>query len=194
MDLKKLVSGAVVIALGAVLFTGCASDPAEKADALTTSFITLQDKGAQVFAQVEYDQVSAKMAELANLREQKKYKEATALADSIDAAMQVLSAALETNGAQMAQQEAASVGEEITMFKAAVDANKKDLVADDAQKYADQATALETQAAGLQSELDSQNFLSAYNTAKSIKDQVAVSTQEITVKIEEAKAAKKGRK
>lgn len=190
MDLKKLVSGAIVVALGATLFIGCAKPPTEKVDALQAQFTQLQEKGAQVFAQAEFDQVSTQMSELTNLMEQKKYKDASALADSIGTGMQTLTAALETNGAQMAQQEVASIGEEITKFKALVEANKKALAPEDVQKYADQTAALESQAAGLQGELDSQNYLSAYNTAKTIKEQLAAGSQEITTKVEEAKAAK----
>ena len=75
MDLKKLATGALVIALGATLFIGCAKPPTEKVDALNAQFAQLQEKGAQVFAQAQYDQVSAQMTELQSLMDQKKYKE-----------------------------------------------------------------------------------------------------------------------
>ncbi|MHB9029593.1 MAG: hypothetical protein ACYC9O_12570 [Candidatus Latescibacterota bacterium] len=193
MDLKKLATGALVIALGATLFIGCAKPPTEKVDALNAQFAQLQEKGAQVFAQAQYDQVSAQMTELQSLMDQKKYKEASALADSITTGMDAANAALETNGQQMAQAEVASANEEIVKFKAFVDGNKKVLAAEDMQKYADQTAALEAQVAGLQAELDAANYLNAYNTAKSVKDQIAASTQEVTAKVEEAKTKKGGK-
>jgi hypothetical protein len=194
MDLKKLATGALIIALGTTLFIGCAKPPTEKVDALTAQFAQLQEKGAQVFAQAQYDQVNAQMTELQSLMDQKKYKEASALADTITAGMEAVNAALETNGQQMAQAEVASANEEIVKFKAFVDGNKKVFAAEDVQKYADQSTALEAQVASLQAELDAKNFLNAYNTAKSVKDQIAASTQEVTAKVEEAKTKKGGKK
>jgi hypothetical protein len=194
MDLKKLATGALVLALGATLFIGCAKPPTEKVDALNAQFAQLQEKGGPVFAQAQYELVSAQMTELQSLMDQKKYKEATALADSVTAGMDAANAALETNGQQMAQTEVASANEEIVKFKAFADGNKKVFAAEDVQKYTDQTAALEAQVAGLQAELDAQNFLNAYNAAKLVKDQIAASTQEVTAKVEEAKTKKGGKK
>lgn len=190
MKIKKLVlTGAVVVALGAMLFAGCAKPPTEKVAALQADFTTVTEQGAQVFAQAEFDQVNTQMAELQNLMDSKKFKEAGALADSIAMALETLKAAIETNGQQMSQTEVSSANEEIAKLKILCADNAKVLGAD-AQKYTEQMAALESQGAGLQAEIDNKNFLNAFNTAQSIKDQVAASTQEIIARAEAAKPAK----
>jgi len=193
MDLKKLAMITLTVVMGASLFIGCAKPPTEKVDALNAQFTQLQEKGAQVFAMQQYDLVSAQMTELQGLMDQKKYKDAAAKADSVTTAMEELTTALETNGQQMAQAEVASANEEIVKFKAFIDGNKKVLVGDEAKKFTDQTTAVEGQIAGLQAELDAKNFLNAYNTAKSVKDQLAAATQEVTASIEAAKTKKGGK-
>jgi len=193
MDLKKLAMITLAVILGASLFIGCAKPPTEKVDALNAQFTQLQEKGAQVFAMQQYDQVSAQMTELQGLMDQKKYKDAAAKADSVTTAMEELTTALETNGQQMAQAEVASANEEIVKFKAFIDGNKKVLAGDEAKKFTDQTTAVEGQIAGLQAELDAKNFLNAYNTAKSVKDQLAAAAQEVTATIEAAKTKKGGK-
>lgn len=194
MDFKRLAMGAVVAALGATLFIGCAKPPTEKVDALTAQFTQLQEKGGQVFAQAEYDAVNAQMSALQGLMDQKKYKDAAALCDSIETGMTALSAAIDANGQQIAQQEVTAATEGLVTFKALVEANKKALGTDNLQKYTDQITALDTQAAGLQAELDAQNFLNAYTVAKTATDQLTAATTEINTVVEEAKAAKGGKK
>ena len=86
-----------------------------------------------------------------------------------------------------------TVSEEIAKMKTLVTDNMKTLGAEDSKKYQDQIAALEAQAGGLQGEIDNKNLLKAYNDAKSIKDQIAAATQEISAKLEAAKA-KKGAK
>lgn len=194
MDFKKLAMGAVVVALGATLFIGCAKPPTEKVDALTAQFTQLQEKGGQVFAQAQYDVVNAQMTELQGLMDQKKYKDASALCDSINASMQALTEAIDANASQVATQEVTAATEGLTAFKALVEANKKVLAAEDLQKYTDQNTALDTQVAGLQAEIEAQNFLNAYTVAKSVTDQLTVASQEVNTKIEEAAAAKGAKK
>jgi hypothetical protein len=194
MEIKKLViNGAVVLALGAILFSGCAKPPTEKVDALKASVASLTEKGAQIFAATEFDAVNTKMAELDNLMTSKKFKDAAALCDSITAQVEAVTAAIETNGQQMTTAEVASANEEVAKLKALVESSKKALAAD-AQKYADQVTALESTAAGLQAQVDNKEYSAAYNAAKSIKDQTAAATAEITAKAEAAKPAPKGKK
>jgi len=194
MEIKKLViNGAVVLALGAILFSDCAKPPTEKVDALKASVASLTEKGAQIFAATEFDAVNTKMAELDNLMTSKKFKDAAALCDSITAQVEAVTAAIETNGQQMTTAEVASANEEVAKLKALVESSKKALAAD-AQKYADQVTALESTAAGLQAQVDNKEYSAAYNAAKSIKDQTAAATAEITAKAEAAKPAPKGKK
>jgi len=191
---KLLVSSVAVLALGAMLFAGCAKPPTEKVATLNDEFSKLQAAGAQVFAQAEYDAVNNQMTSLQGLMDGKKYKEATALADTITTAIEALKAAVETQGAEMAKAEVAGAAEEIAKFKTLVTDNAKALGAD-AQKFQDQVAALESQAGGLQGDIDNKNLLKAFNDAKSIKDQIAAATQEITTALEAAKAAKgKGKK
>lgn len=194
MSIKKLViAGSVAVALGAMLFAGCAKAPTEKVTALNDEFSKLQATGAQVFAQAEYDQVNSQMTQLQGLMDQKKYKEATALCDSISSAIEVLKSAVQTNGAEITKAEIASATEEIAKMKTLVTDNQKALGAEDGKKFQDQVAALETQAGSLQGDMDNKDFLKAFNTAKSIKDQIAAATQEVTTKLEAARA-KKGAK
>jgi hypothetical protein len=191
MEIKKLViNGAVVLALGALLISGCAKPPTEKVDALKTDVAALTEQGAQQFAATEFDAVNTKMAELENLMTSKKYKDAAALADSLTAQVAAVKSAVETNGQQLTTAEVASANEEVAKLKALSAASAKALGAD-AQKYTDQVTALESQAAGLQAQVDNKQFLAAFNAAKSIKDQTAAATAEITAKAEAAKPAGK---
>jgi len=194
MSIKKLVvAGSIAIALGVMLFAGCAKPPTAKVTTLTEEFNKLQAAGAQVFARDQYDQVNAQMASLQSLMDQKKYKEATALCDTITTAIEALKSAVDTQGAEIAKTEVASATEEIAKMKTLVTDNAKALGAEDGKKLQDQIAALESQAGALQGEIDNKNFMNAFNTAKSIKDQIAAATQQVTTKLEEAKA-KKGAK
>ncbi len=194
MEIKKLViNGAVVLALGAMLISGCAKPPTEKVDALKAEVTALTDQGAQQFAATEFDALNTKMAELDNLMTSKKYKDASALVDSLTTQVAAVKSAVETNGQQMATAEVASANEEVAKLKALVASSQKVLGAD-AQKYTDQVTALESQAAGLQAQVDNKEYLAAFNAAKSIKDQAAAATAEITAKAEAAPAAKGAKK
>lgn len=190
---KLLVSSIAVLTLGVMLFAGCAKPPTEKVTALNDEFSKLQAAGAQVFAQAEYDAVNAQMTNLQGLMDGKKYKEATALCDTITTAIEALKAAVETQGAEVAKAEVAGATEEIAKFKTLVNDNAKALGAD-AKKFQDQVAALEAQAGGLQGDIDNKNLLKAYNDAKSIKDQIAAASSEITTALEAAKAAKGGKK
>ena len=194
MEIKKLaITAAVVVALGAILISGCAKPPTEKVDALKAEVAALQEQGAQQFAVNEFDALNAKMADLDNLMSGKKFKEAAALADTLTTEAAAVKAAVETNGQQLATAEVASANEEVAKLKALVAASLKALGAD-SQTYSDQVTALESQASGLQAQIDNMQNLAAFNDSKSIKDQAAAATAEITAKVEAAKPAPKGKK
>ena len=192
MNCRKLAMGIVVAALGATLFIGCAKPPTEQVDALTAQFTLLQEKGGQVFAQTEYDAVSAQVAVLQTLMDEKKYRDAAAQCDSVSAGLQLLSAAIDTNGEQIARQEVSAATEGFVAFKTLVEANRKLLSAGDLQAYAEQNAMIDAQIGGLQAELDARNFFGAYSAAKSVTDQLTAATEEVAVSVGDAKAAKGG--
>jgi len=190
---KAIVLLSAVALFGAMLVIGCAKPPTDKVAALTDDFAKLQTIGAPIFAQAEYDAVNGKMSTLQGLMDSKKYKEATALCDSIATDIANLKTTVSTQGAEMAKTEVAGATEEIAKLKTLVTDNAKALGTEDGKKFADQVAALESQAGGLQGAIDGGDFLKAYNDAKSIKDMATAATTEIGAKMEAAKA-KKGAK
>ena len=137
--------------------------------------------------------MNGQIIQLQSLMDQKKYKEATALCDSITTALADMKSAVDTQGTEVTKAEVAGAAEEIAKMKTLVTDNMKTLGAEDGKKFQDQIAALEAQAGGLQGEIDNKNLLKAYSDAKAIKDQIAAATQEISAKLEVLKA-KKGAK
>lgn len=192
---KIIIVGSLAIALGVMLFAGCAKPPTEKVAALKDQISKLEGQGAQVFATPQYDQVVAGMSDLNSLMDQKKNKAATAKADSMDALVKALEEAVTAQAPQVAKQAADAAGAEIAKFKAQMmtpDA-KKVIVKDEIKKMAEMAAGFDKDLAAVTADIGNSAFLNAYNNANTLKGKIAAVEQGITQKIEDSKA-KKGAK
>lgn len=192
---KIIIVGSLAIALGVMLFAGCAKPPTEKVAALQDQISKLEGQGAQVFATPQYDQVVAGMSDLNSLMDQKKNKAATAKADSMDALVKALEEAVTAQAPQVAKQAVDAAGAEIAKFKAQMmtpDA-KKVIVKDEMKKMMDMAAGFDKDLAAVTADIGNSAFLNAYNNANTLKGKIAAAEQGITQKIEDAKA-KKGAK
>jgi hypothetical protein len=189
---KIIVISCVAIALGAMLFVGCAKPPTEKVAALNEQITKLEGMGAQVFASQQYDAVSAAKAELQGLMDSKKNKAATAKADSLATMVAELETAINTNAPTAAKQAVDAAKAELAKYKqmmAAPEA-KKVMSKDDMKKMMDMTAAFEKDAANLDSEIGNSAFLNAYNDGNTLKGKITAAGQEISQKMEEAKAKK----
>ena len=196
MSLKKyLVNGLVAFSFGALLFAGCGGQPpTDKVSALQNDVKNLEAKGAQVFAADQYAAVSQKMSELQIAMDNKKYKEASALADSINATVKTLSAAVDTSATEMTKANIDAAKTEVANFKALVTPENLKALGEGAAAVQEQATGFEAQVAGLDSIAASGALLDAYNSSMSIKDQVVAAAADVNAKVEAAKAAKPAKK
>ncbi|HUU29784.1 MAG TPA: hypothetical protein VM123_18430 [archaeon] len=180
---------AVAAVLGVILFiSGCAQPPTEKVNALQSDFRTCETRGASIFAQSDYEKISKKMAELQNLMDQKKYRKATALADSITADMDALKAAVEKKGRETAQQIAASLSDELGKLKALlVPENISLLGSEVSQNYQQLCSDYESKVNQVQDNLNNEAFVDVYNNS-SLVQQIAASEKDINAALEQAKA------
>ena len=197
MSLKKyLVNGLVAFSLGAILLTGCSQPPTEKVTALQNEVKDLEAKGAQVFAADQYAAVSQKMAELQNNMDQKKYKEASALADSITLEVAAIDAAIDSSASEMTTMAVANAKTQFENFKAVAGPENLKVLGDEAAMVQEQVTGFEAQVMALDSLSTSGALAEAYNNSMSITDQISAANSELSAKIEAAKAAKpsKGKK
>ncbi|MDP2983679.1 MAG: hypothetical protein Q8O92_10170 [Candidatus Latescibacter sp.] len=192
---KIIIVGSLAIALGVILFAGCAKPPTEKVAALQDQISKLEGQGAQVFATPQYEQVSAGMSDLNSLMDQKKNKAATAKADSMDALVKALDEAVIAQAPQVAKQAADAAGAEIAKLKAQMKTPeaKKVIVKDEIKKMDEMAAGFDKDLAAVTADIGNSAFLNAYNNANTLKGKIAAAEQGITQKIEEAKA-KKGAK
>jgi len=191
---KYLVSGALAIALGVVLFAGCAKPPTTEQAALKDQLTQLETQGAQVFATQQYDMVTAGMNELQSLMDNKKNKNAKAKADSLKTEMDALKAAVETQAPAIAKQGVDGATAEVAKFKALMTPEaKKVLGAEETKKLDEMGAGFDKDAAALATDLGNSAFMNAFNNSKTLKDKVTMASQEVTQKMEEAKA-KKGAK
>lgn len=195
MSLKKyLVNGLVAFSFGAILFAGCAQPPTDKVAALQNEVKNLQAKGAEVFAADQYAVVSQQMVELQSQMDQKKYKEASALVDSISTVVKTLSAAVDSSATELTNQNIAAAKTEVENFKAIVTPGNLKALGEGAAAVQEQVVGFEAQVAGLDSIVASGALLDAYNNSTSIKDQVVAAAADVKAKVEAAKAAKPAKK
>jgi hypothetical protein len=189
---KIIVLSAVTIALGAMLFAGCAKPPTEKVAALKDKIAQLDGAGAAVFASQQYDAVVAGMSELQTLMDNKKNKAATAKADSLTTMVAEVETAIQTNAPAAAKQGVDAAKAELAKFKAtmATPEAKKVIVKDDLKKMKEMEAAFDKDAANLDAAIGNSAFLNAYNDANTLKGKIAAAGQEVAQKIEDAKAKK----
>lgn len=192
---KIIVITSVAIALGAMLFVGCAKPPTEKVAALKDQIAKLEGQGASVFASQQYDQVVAGMADLQGLMDNKKNKAATAKADSLDILVKDLEPVIQTNAPAAAKQGVDAAKAELANFKKmmATPEAKKVIGKDGIKKMQDMTVGFDKDVANLDSEMGNSAFLNAYNDSNTLKGKITAAGQECTQKMEEAKA-KKGAK
>lgn len=191
MKAKRCLGGfAVAVVWGVILLiSGCAQPPTEKVNALQNDFKTSETRGANVFAPSDYEKISKKMAELQNLMDQKKFRKATALADSLTADMNALKVAVETNGKQAAQKVLASANEQLGLLKGLLtEENVKLLGAEASQNFQQLCSVLESKVNGVQENLNKEAFLDVYNSASLIQ-QITTSVNDVNAALEQAKAA-----
>ncbi|MFA6470924.1 MAG: hypothetical protein WCU00_02700 [Candidatus Latescibacterota bacterium] len=189
---KIIVLSAVAIALGAMLFAGCAKPPTEKVAALQEQITKFDGAGAAVFASQQYDAVVAGMSELQTLMDNKKNKAATAKADSLTALVAEVETAIQTNAPAAAKQGVDAAKAELAKFKAtmATPEAKKVIVKDELKKMKEMEAAFDKDAANLDAAIGNSAFLNAYNDANTLKGKIAAAGQEVAQKIEDAKAKK----
>jgi hypothetical protein len=195
MSLKKyLVNGLIAFSFGAILFAGCAQPPTDKVNALQNEVKDLQAKGAEVFAADQFAVVSQQMSELQTQMDNKKYKEASALADSISAVVATVKTAVDSSATELTNQNIAAAKTEVDNFKAIVTPENLKALGEGAAAVQEQVAGFEAQVAGLDSIAASGALLDAYNSSMSIKDQVVAAAADVNAKVEAAKAAKPAKK
>lgn len=178
-----------VVIASVMIFIGCAKPPTEKVTALQGELKNCETQGARVFAPDQYAQVANRMAELQNMMAQKKYRQATALADSLKTDMAALVTATATNAKKIAEQNVAGVSVEIEKMKSLLTPeNIKLLGQADTKAFQDETTAFEGQFSALKNDLGNSAFLKVYNDSKPLKDKIAISIQNMNQKLETAKA------
>ena len=180
----------VLVTLGTALlfFSGCAQPPTEKVTSVQSSLKECVDKGAQLFVKDEYARIAMRANELQNLMDQKKYRKADALADSILAELPALKTAVETNGMKAAQQLAADVNDELGKVKGLLaSADSKLLDKESNVTYNTLLGTFENEVDTLQKRLSDADFVGVYKAAEAIKGRMTSAEQEITQKIEQAK-------
>jgi len=187
-----LVISLLIAAFGTLLLAGCgAKAPTEKVAQLEEQFKGIEAKGAAVFAADQFNAVSQKMSELKSDMDAKKFKEATAICDSLGNELTALQTAVDTNAKDMTTAAVAAAIDTLAKFKAMVTPETiKTLGADEGKKVQETLTALESSAAGLQADVDNGAFQNAFTNANAIKDQVGAAHADVMAKIEAAKAAK----
>ena len=191
MKTKLLLALGVLVTLVTALlfFSGCAQPPTEKVAAVQSNLKDCEDKGAQLFANDEYGKVAAKANELQSLMDQKKYRKADALADTLLTDITTLKAAVEANGRNAAQQLAADVDAELAKFKAAFTTDESKLLDNESKaNYTTMISTFEEGASALQGKLGNADFVGVYNDAGAIKGRITGAEQEVAQKIEQAKA------
>jgi len=191
MKTKLLLALGVLVTLGTALlfFSGCAQPPTEKVAAVQSNLKDCEDKGAQLFAKDEYGKVAAKANELQSLMDQKKYRKADALADTLLTDITTLKAAVEANGRNAAQQLAADVDAELAKFKAAFTTEESKLLDNESKtNYTTMIGTFEEGASALQGKLGNADFAGVYNDAGAIKGRIIGAEQEVAQKVEQAKA------
>jgi hypothetical protein len=191
--MKKIaIVSTLVIAFGALLFAGCAKPPTEKAEALKTQVSQLEQAGAQVFATQQYEAVTAGMADLSSLMDQKKNKAATAKADSLTALVAALDEAVKAQAPQVAKQAADAANAELMKYKDMMKMpDAKKVMAKDEMKKMDEMTAgFDKDLAAVTADIGNSAFLNAYNNANTLKGKIAAASQGMMQKMEDAKAKK----
>jgi hypothetical protein len=155
--------------------------------------------GAAVFAATEQESINQKMAALNSLMEAKKYKKATALADSISMDVTALVSTVETNGKEAAHKVLMDANQQLAALKGMLSDENVALLDTLAAGYKTQCEDGEARVAALEKAVEEGNALSVYNSSP-IVDQLAATVQacgsDIAVATEQAaaKAAKKSGK
>ena len=196
MKAKGYLSGTVraVLMGGIILLAGCAQPPTEKVTALQNDLSLCETMGAGTFAPADFEKVSQKMAELTGLMDQKKYRQATALADSLAAEVVALKTATEANGKEMAGKLVQSANQELGMLKVLLsEENAKILGEEAAKKCMDQCADYEGMIARMQSDFDNGSYRQVCDNS-SLVEKIAASAQSLNTELEQAKALQEQKK
>ncbi|MFH1071655.1 MAG: hypothetical protein V1794_18700 [Candidatus Glassbacteria bacterium] len=127
------------------------------------------------------------MAELTGLMDQKKYRKATALADSLTADVAALKSTVQTNGKDMAGKMVESANQELGMLKVQLSPENLGILGDAAQKYTDQIQEYEGKIATMQSDLDNGAYLQVHENSPLV-GQISATVQSFNTELEQAKA------
>ena len=174
-----------------IFFTNCAKPPVDKVDALKTKFQDYDGKGAKVFAQAEFDMISQQMTELQQLMDKKDYKGATVLADSLLAKMEPLQSIIESNGKNYTQQAISIANEELGKLNNMLKSKDIKVLGDAVvKKYQAQSKEFGDKISALQNEINSAQYLKAYEDAKTIGNDITMSVQDISKQLDKSKEAK----
>ena len=183
---KNYLYATTVAALSLMLlFSGCSKPPTEEVAALEAC----KAQGAEVFAEAEYGQAMQKMSTLQGYMDSKQNRMAKALADSMMAEMEALKSATATNAKDMSTQAVTMINEELAKLKGMMTPEAaKMLGAEEAGKCEQQVMEMDSKAAALKADLDNSAFLDAFNNAKPLMNDIAMASQDMNQKMEQAKA------
>ena len=172
-----------------LLFSGCSKPPTEEVAALQSDLAACKAQGAEVFAEAEYGQAMQKMSTLQGYMDSKQNRMAKALADSMMAEMEALKSATATNAKDMSTQAVTMINEELAKLKGMMTPEAaKMLGAEEAGKCEQQVMEMDSKAAALKADLDNSAFLDAFNNAKPLMNDIAMASQDMNQKMEQAKA------
>ena len=187
---KNYLYATTVAALSLMLlFSGCSKPPTEEVAALQGDLEACKAQGAEVFAEAEYGQAMQKMSTLQGYMDSKQNRMAKALADSMMAEMEALKSATATNAKDMSTQAVTMINEELAKLKGMMTPEAaKMLGAEEAGKCEQQVMEMDSKAAALKADLDNYAFLDAFNNAKPLMNDIAMASQDMNQKMEQAKA------
>ena len=168
------------------LFTNCTEPPIEKVTSLQIDLHDCESKGAKVFAQEEYNQVTMKMVELDNFMNQRKYKKADILADTIVIDINILKATLDTNGKETGNKGLAVIYEKLDTLKALlIPENYKRISTYERQNYDLKYGKYKARASELKKDLESSAFQRVYNGTKALESEITQSTEKFRQRMEQ---------
>ena len=186
---RYVVIGLVAFLFGVMVFIGCAKPPTEEVTALQSDLKNCENQGAKVFAADQYGKVTQKMAELQNLMDQKKFRQATALADSLSADMTVLVSATASNGKKVAKMNIVNVYDELGKLKSLLTPETIKVLGEaESKPFQDMSTGFEGQVSTLNTDLDNYTFMKVYNDSQTLKNNITKTIQSVNEKLEAAKA------
>lgn len=144
-------------------------------------------KGARIFAEAEFNNISKQMDELQKLMNSKKYREATVLANDLLTKMDAIQEVIKNNEKNYTQQAISMANEELGKLKNTLASKNIKVVGNAAVKqYKAQYKEFEGKISSAQNNFNDSKYLDAYNLAS----ETTRSIQDINKQIEKSKETK----